>query len=1226
MNVENLRDLDYIQFGLLSAEEIVRQSVCEVSHLKLTGPNSVYDDRMGTLDANKRCATCAQDSKMCVGHFGHIPLRINILHPLFHKLALSILKCICYKCSRVLLTKEQLELNNLMRYNRQARFNKVMERMDRVDYCTHCETIQPRYVFSSQDRFIYMIFKMDGENSRVQMLENEIYKIFENVERSDVVLLGFDPEHFHPKSLVLTVLPVLPPVARPYIIADNMTCDDDLTIQYLEIVKANHYIGELSNNDSKRQKYIQALKFKIKSLFDNSGDRQRVSNGRPLKGIKKRLTGKEGIIRNNLMGKRVDKSARTVIGPDPTLCVDEIAVPPEIADTLSYSVRVTDGNMKEAHDLIESGRALFLLRDDGNTRINLKYASIRQGTKLHFGDMLHKKGGKWVLIRTEKDLFRLEEGDTVYRNGERLENVQYNTKKKVGIRVGDVIERKLQDGDVLLLNRQPTLHRGSMIAQKVRIRPGKTIRLNLAITSSFNADFDGDEMNLHCPASPETEAELRLLSSVRQNIISSQSSKANIIIVQDSLLGNYMMTKKTQAPLTREQFFQMAGILSYTRLEKLSAKTEKYRRFCGFPDTHYDGRMLFSLLLPDNFFYKNKNDADPEEPVVVIREGVLVQGAIKKTNLGSSHRSLITTLYQEYGEETCIQFINDVQFLSTQYLMKVGFSVGISDCIVTKKDEIQTKISKSFLKAKSIEEHTRDKRIREAYVTFALSGARDTGMAIAKNALQQDNHFIATVVSGAKGDYFNIAQVTGLLGQQNLNGQRILPQLSDQRRTLPHYPIHPEHYTDDMKYESAGFIRSSFVQGLSPREYFFHAMTGREGITDTAMKSVTWETRIFLMDNGRPLCIEFGRWADDLLKSYPDEVEHHKERCMELLAMEGRGVWIPTTDERGRVSWGEVTAVTRHDPGDAIYEVRTVSGRTVRVTESKSLIVWDDDLAMLVEKPTPEVVIGDCLPTTYSIGLPPVVLDEVVLAGGLRVKTSFENGVAMGYVVLHGSDQGLSAEPVIAGHLSSVSIPGGLDPDDVFPQAACAPHDFILGMRTGLCIASRKQGNDECYLKVRHASIKMMDGLSMLHARLGIFGDVVSTGDGFMWAESFEADPLRDVVLDEVAEITKRGTERFPKVYDMTVPSTLNFALANGLQVRDTATSGYIQRRMVKVAEDIQVKYDGTVRNSVNNVIQFAYGENFMDPAHTTFLGETAVSCDIDRLVERVNFEVQQQS
>jgi DNA-directed RNA polymerase beta' subunit len=837
---ESFRELDFIQFGLLSADEIIRQSACEITHLKLTGPHSVYDERLGTLDPNKKCVTCQQNSKNCVGHFGHIVLNTYILHPLFHKLSLSLLKCLCYKCSRILLTKEQLDLAGFLRFQKQVRFMKIMERMDRVDYCAHCETIQPRFVFSSQDRFIYMIFKVDGENSRIQMTENEVYHIFDNVQTSDIQMLGFDPQHFHPRSLVLTVLPVLPPVARPFIIAENITCDDDLTIQYLDIVKINHHIGEIPPHDTKRQKYIHTLRFKIRSLFDNSGDRQRVSNGRPLKGIKKRLTGKEGIIRNNLMGKRVDKSARTVIGPDPTLCIDEIAIPQEIADTLCYNVVVNRYNIDSLYTLIQQNGVNFVLRDQGNIRINMKYATVRQGTRLCFGDMvLKKKTKKWKCVQSERDLFCLEEGDQIFRHGEKIPNIQYNSQKPFELQYGDIVERKLQDGDILLLNRQPTLHRGSMIAQKVRIRPGKTIRLNLAITSSFNADFDGDEMNLHCPASAETEAELRLLSSVRQNLISAQSSKANIIIVQDVLLGAYRMTLKKYSQLTREQFYQMASILSDNRLRYLEKKVAMYRKRLSLSSDYFDGRMLFSLLLPSYFFYHHKNDADPLEPEVVIENGLLLRGAIKKTNLGSSHTSIVTTLYQEYGEDVCVDFLNDVQFLVNQFLLSKGFTVSISDCLVTKKDEIQNTISRSFMKAKSIEEHTKDERIRELYVTFALSGARDTGMAIAKNALAPDNHFLSTVISGAKGDYFNIAQITGLLGQQNLNGQRILPVLSNQKRTLPHYPLDPQQYTDDMKYESTGFIRSSFVHGLSPREFYFHAMTGREGITDTAMKTAT---------------------------------------------------------------------------------------------------------------------------------------------------------------------------------------------------------------------------------------------------------------------------------------------------------------------------------------------------------------------------------------------------
>jgi len=780
-----------------------------------------------------------------------------------------------------------------------------------------------------------------------------------------------------------------------------------------------------------------------------------------------------------------------------------------------------------------------------------------------------RSDGRWKMISTEKELFSLREGDKVFRHGEKLERLEYNTHRKIELHVGDVIERKLYDGDILFLNRQPTLHRGSMIAQKIRIRPGKTIRMNLAITSSFNADFDGDEMNLHCPASTETEAELRELSSVRQNLMNNQSSKANIVIVQDALLGNFLMTRKKQQPLSREHFFQIASILSERHLKHLDDKIKKYRQLCGFPGSHYDGRMLFSLLLPTDFFYRQCNQADPGEPDVIIKEGILIAGAITKANLGSGHRSLITLFFHEYGEETCIDFINHVQFLSHKYLLWTGFTVGLSDCIVTKKDEIQKKISMSFVKAKSIEEHTKDKRLREVYVSYALSGARDTGMAIAKNALQDTNNFLSTVVSGAKGDYFNIAQITGILGQQNLNGQRVQPLLNNNTRTLPHYPIRPEKYTDDMRYESAGFIRSSFVHGLSPREFFFHAMTGREGITDTAMKSVTGDTMVLLLVDNRPVYAQIGIWIDRLLNMYASHVFHQKERDMEMLSV--ADIFIPSTDDDGNVSWAPVVAVTRHDPGDYLYTIRTQSGRCVTVSESKSLIVWDTQVGALVEKDMTAVEIGDRVPVTVHLPAPCLLHSPL---------EKYERSLCPGLCVLE-----------------RVSIERARV--DFEKKSKIGPNCF---------------GYDNQLTR---------DSAVLLYSRLGIMTDI-SEASVVRICTPEEYERRRDVFLDPIIEISRvpvvPGSRQ--KVYDLTVPTTLNFGIANGLHVRDTATSGYIQRRMVKIAEDIQVKYDGTVRNSVNNIIQYAYGENFLNPDNTIFLSQKPTSCDVGRLVESLNFEL----
>ena len=210
----------------------------------------------------------------------------------------------------------------------------------------------------------------------------------------------------------------------------------------------------------------------------------------------------------------------------------------------------------------------------------------------------------------------------------------------------------------------------------------------------------------------------------------------------------------------------------------------------------------------------------------------MYEGVLNKSDLGNA---LIHNLYKEYGKDITSTFIDNIQFLTNKWLLQSGFSVGIQDCIATKMEEIQDVIEKCFMEAKGIEETTYHEGIKEIRVNATLSKARDIGLRIAKNALKSDNNFLSTVNAGSKGDFFNIAQITGLLGQQNLCGQRVPKHLNKGKRTLPHYPLNPESMTKEMEYESRGFIRHSFIHGLNPQEFYFHAMSGREGITDTAM-------------------------------------------------------------------------------------------------------------------------------------------------------------------------------------------------------------------------------------------------------------------------------------------------------------------------------------------------------------------------------------------------------
>ena len=357
--------------------------------------------------------------------------------------------------------------------------------------------------------------------------------------------------------------------------------------------------------------------------------------------------------------------------------------------------------------------------------------------------------------------------------------------------------------------------------------------MNVADTKPYNADFDGDEMNIHVPDSPEAETELRYLSSVKNVLISAQSSKANIAIVQDSLLGNYMMTLPS-SKLRKDQFFQISMSGDGVKFEphNILAKIQIIRKVLkkfGKKVQAFNGKCLFSLCLPPGLIYEKKNNADPSEPYVKIYNGVLYEGVINKAILGSSHNGLTQIINKEYVSDHAIDFINNVQFIANAWLIYNGFSVGIQDCIATHSSEINSVVTRCFVEAKGVEETTSHPRICEIKINAALSRARDNGMKIAKDALAKENNFLCTVNSGSKGDFFNIAQITGLLGQQNFSGARIAPSLNNNTRTLPHYPFKIN--DKETEYESRGFIKNSFIRGIDPREFWFHAVTGREGVT-----------------------------------------------------------------------------------------------------------------------------------------------------------------------------------------------------------------------------------------------------------------------------------------------------------------------------------------------------------------------------------------------------------
>lgn len=770
--LKEVKEIQEIQFGLLSPDDVLKMSVAEITNGKIisleTGSllNTIYDERMGPMQSNQVCVTCKETTKECTGHFGHIKLNFPVLHPLYHKLILTLLKLFCTKCSRFLATSEHLHLWEISKVAGDNKLKLLTDILSKTCLCVHCNTLQPKYSMTDGDFFV----SQGDQRDKLEVFH--IQTIFERIIDDDLHILGFNPTQFHPNWLLLRVLPVLPPRARPFITNESRISDDDLTIQYCEIIKINNTLESPNMTPEKFEKNMTNLSYKIKTLMDNSNGKAKHTNSRQIKGIKERLSGKQGLIRSNLMGKRTDYSARTVIGPDVTLGINEIAVPEDIALKLTYPERVFDHNIEYLKELLDKGKINWILRNGSSSRINVK-------------------------ILQDK-------------------NIPVNLKR------GDIVERQLQTGDIVATGRQPSLHKGSLLAMRAIIRPNKTIRFNLGIMGSFNGDFDGDEMNIYVPQSEQSRAELYQLLATEKNLVNAQASKPSVSIVQDSLLGAYLMTRNNN-PIPRENFVQMwihikDSLLDTTHIDRI----HKIYKELGVTLPYYCGKVLFSLLLPHDLVYSTSN--------LKIYKGVLYDGIVTKANLGSNAQSLLRIIEKEYNEDVIVSFINNVQYISHAYLLYNGFTIGIKDCITTKHDEIQDYVSKCIIEAQQVDEHGPE-HTREFKILMALNKAKDVGMRIAKESMAPDNNFIATVQSGSKGDYMNISQITGLLGQQHVSGGRAPMSFNRNRRSLPHYKI------GEKNFEARGFVRNSFINGISPEEFWFANISARESLTDTSTKT-----------------------------------------------------------------------------------------------------------------------------------------------------------------------------------------------------------------------------------------------------------------------------------------------------------------------------------------------------------------------------------------------------
>jgi DNA-directed RNA polymerase II subunit RPB1 len=822
-----------IQFGIFSPDEIIRRSVVEITnHNTQEGKiGGLFDPRMGVLENGKNCRSCFQNNHKCQGHWGYYKLARPVYYIQFFKLVLKVLRCCCMKCGKLLIDKAQH--TNLLKLKGEARWKQVLNQCTKISRCGEaiedgCGARQPRNYTEDDICKIFAEWKdmeipagaeiPEGANitgavndkdtgallsnlvTLRKFLEPEyVHRLLKRISDDDVDFMGFSRYWCRPDWMMCTVLSIPPPQVRPSVLQDNnQRSEDDLTQKLVDIIKTNSLLADkIAKNVKKKviDEWTNVLQYHVATFINNEipgvpPSAQR--SGRPLKSVQQRLGSKEGRIRNNLQGKRVEHSARTVITPDPNISIKEIGVPIRIASNLTYPERVTAFNINKLYKLIQNGPDVYpgaktIVRAADNRMISLKHI-------------------------TGKDLQLFE---------------------------GDIVNRHLMDGDYVLFNRQPSLHRMSMMGHQVRVLPHNTFRLNVSVTAPYNADFDGDEMNLHAPQSEEAAMELREIAAVPLQIVSPRDSKPIVSVVQDTLVGVNRFMRNNVLLNQREIMNMLIQTPGWTGKLPPPSNTEKGPK--------WSGKQVVSVLLPplnldmpNGQFDEDKDKGDPNsQNFVSIKNGIIERGVFDKSIFSAA---LIHLIYNDYGPAKTVQFLDSLQRIVAIHLMNSGFSVGLSDLIAdaNTRSEIDKLMNELKGKIENIIQQVHlglfdnssgrtNQEEFERLIFGELNQVVNTAGKLGRNSLADNNRMTNMIKAGSKGSNTNVAQMIAVLGQQNVEGKRIPYGLQD--RTLPHF----KRYDDGAA--ARGFIESSFIKGLTPAETFFHAMSGREGLIDTAVKT-----------------------------------------------------------------------------------------------------------------------------------------------------------------------------------------------------------------------------------------------------------------------------------------------------------------------------------------------------------------------------------------------------
>lgn len=788
------QELSFLSFGIATPEEIRANSVVEITSCLKTGISNLYDERMGPLTPNTLCKVCFGDIVTCPGHFGHIELAYPVINPLFTNRLMVLLNLVCLDCGKPLLPWGK---RPPMRPNRSETYLSVLTSRCRKVSCSKCG--RPPTSWTCDDLGLFSHSQGSKTFHYLDEVRQQLVDIapgvFEEITGGKVV-------DAHPANMIMTVLPVLPHLNRPSVSQGPQNCDDDITSLYGEIVKSTFRLRASERGSPQWTRWARKVAYALTTAFDNRAKNVRhPSSGRNVQSFIDRMAGKSGCFRNHCMGRRCNQTARAVTTPGANLSCTQVGLPLSICQTLSQPETVTAENFDKLQALCDQGCVTTVWR--GGKEYNIFKFKFRPQTILQRGWKVIPESGLPYAVETGREV--LQEGDTVVDRMNKPVEVVCAKTKPFPLKLGDIVDRPLKNGDVVLVNRQPTLHSGSLIAMDVVVHTDYTIKLPLGVTTRLNADFDGDEVNVHAIQSAEGIREMMEKAHVSVTTISPSSGGPMVNIVQDSILACYLMSSRPSHIQPRLFPSELQGRIDHIRLVRKLANIQD-------PFSGYDTLSSLSGSLPITFTYFTDE--------LQIYKGVWISGLATKRTLHAILAQLPPNdkLHMvDYIAKHCVGWLTDS-----------GFTLSLVDFECLSRDKLQ-------------QFDTTD---------LDWSVLRDRIHAYSDNSLPRAHGLEACVASGSKGTLMDIGRLRGCLGMQQVSsggvagfippqmpGGRVITHdthLSDfVNQTDPDYipqllhrvKLHPTRF---------GFVMGNYGVGLTPREFILHMLPSRDSLIDTA--------------------------------------------------------------------------------------------------------------------------------------------------------------------------------------------------------------------------------------------------------------------------------------------------------------------------------------------------------------------------------------------------------